>query len=230
MRTATPPPLNRAERDRLIEQHVGYARSIAAKAKQNVGGAIDFDELVAFGTQGLVEAADRFDPARGIAFTTFSYYRIKGAIYDGLRKLGWLGRGDYARFQARSNDLLANFAERGTPARSIDDAANDLAITLDQVATVFVTSLEAQIHDPPSDAPDGPTMVARRERASAVRSAMASLPQKERALVQLCYFEDLSLTEAGARLGLSKSWASRLHARAIRSLGEVLGPAFAGEP
>ena len=62
--------------------------------------------------RGLLEAAERFDETRGVAFTTFSYYRIRGAIFDGLRQLGWMNRSQWARYSAHANELLQNQAER----------------------------------------------------------------------------------------------------------------------
>src|SRR5678816_4829945 len=98
------------DRQRLVDANVPFVRSIAAKVKEQLPREIEFDDLVAYGTQGLIEAAERYDPIHGTAFTTFSYYRIRGAIYDGLRGIGWVPRGEYARirFEERSNAYLMN--------------------------------------------------------------------------------------------------------------------------
>ena len=79
---------------------------------------IEFDDLVGFGMQGLLEAAQRFDDRHGVAFTTFAYYRVRGAMFDGLRSMGWLPRSEYARvrFEERANSYLQSQAERGTDA------------------------------------------------------------------------------------------------------------------
>src|SRR6185369_6696855 len=120
-----PMPNSPAERQRLVEGHLSFVRSIAAKVKEQLPREIEFDDLVAYGTQGLIEAAERYDPAHGTAFSTFSYYRIRGAIYDGLRGMGWLPRGEYARFrfEERSNAYLQNLADRetGTAAEDRED-------------------------------------------------------------------------------------------------------------
>ena len=67
-----PPPLQQAERDKLVHDHVGYVRALARRVHRELGGSTDLEDLVAFGSQGLVEAAHRFDPTRGAAFTTFA--------------------------------------------------------------------------------------------------------------------------------------------------------------
>src|SRR6185295_10206040 len=103
-----------ADRDRLVEQHLSLVQAIAAKLKRTLGRTIEFDDLVAYGTKGLLEAADRFDPTQGATFTTFAYYRVRGAMLDGLRTMGWYSRADYARYRAeeRANEYLQNHSER----------------------------------------------------------------------------------------------------------------------
>ncbi|MBK8480032.1 MAG: sigma-70 family RNA polymerase sigma factor [Proteobacteria bacterium] len=219
------------ERDRLIHEHLGYVRSLAGKVRRELGGSLDHDELVAFGMRGLVEAADRFDATRGIAFTTFSYYRIRGAIFDGLRQLGWLSRSEYARFLAASNELLANTAERptaGQPEVDTEQALGDVVKTLDQVATIFVMSLgDAGVGDLADTRAADPALASEQAQVGrAVRAAIAGLPERERTLIEGHYYRGLTLEAVGQQLGLSKSWASRLHARAIAQLTEALGPAY----
>ena len=93
---------------RLIEANLSYVRAIAARVKEHLPRDIEFDDLVAYGTQGLLEAADRFDGKHGATFTTFAYYRVRGAIFDGLRRMGWLPRGEWARarFEERAAAYL----------------------------------------------------------------------------------------------------------------------------
>src|SRR3954452_12412337 len=137
-----------ADRDRLVEQHLSLVQAIAAKLKRTLGRTIDFEDLVAYGTKGLLEAAKRFDPSQGAAFSTFAYYRIRGAMLDGLRTMGWYSRADYARYRAeeRTNEYLQNAADRSGPAaaapRSDAGAAlADIAELLGGVAAVHITTL-----------------------------------------------------------------------------------------
>src|SRR5262245_18600760 len=110
----------RIETQRLIEQHLSLVQAIARKVKRTLGGAIDLEDLVGYGSKGLVEAAERFDPGHGVVFTTFAYYRIRGAMYDGLRTMGWYSRADYARYRAgeRANEYLRAQADREAAART----------------------------------------------------------------------------------------------------------------
>lgn len=220
--------LDRQARDRLINEHLGYVKAIAAKEKKSLSPRLDLEEMVAYGHRGLVEAAERFDPARGVAFTTFSYYRIRGAIYDGLRQLGWLSRSQYGRFRAAANSYMENQCDReqavqGQPS-SGQDNIQDLAETLNDLATIFLTSLGDRPQNEPADirTQDSCQALECKETNEAVRNALIKLPEKERRIIELHYFQDLSLLEAGKRLGLSKSWSSRLHARAVRLLAREL--------
>src|SRR4051812_21483119 len=144
-------PLMAAERNRLVEQHLSLVQAIAAKLKRTLGRSIEFEDLVAYGAKGLIEAAERFDPQQKVAFTTFAYYRIRGAMLDGLRTMGWYSRADYARYRAeeRANEYLQNQADREGAAKDDGDkpeageALEGIAKILSGVATIHITSLEA---------------------------------------------------------------------------------------
>jgi RNA polymerase sigma factor for flagellar operon FliA len=216
------------ERQRLVDTNVPFVRSIAAKIKEQLPREIEFDDLVAYGMQGLLEAADRYDGRHGTTFTTFAYYRVRGAIFDGLRGMGWLPRAEYAklRFEERAAAYLQNLTDRdagaasqGDRAETLENNLRELANALGGVAAIFVTSLEAR-EEAASPAPQHEIEL--RERSRVMREAVRTLPEKERRLLELYYYEDKSLGEAAEALGLSKSWASRLHARAIVLLQSAL--------
>jgi RNA polymerase sigma factor for flagellar operon FliA len=225
---------------RLVTGNLAYVRAIAAKVKEQLPREIEFDDLVSYGTQGLLEAAERFDGKHGASFTTYAYYRVRGAIFDGLRRMGWLPRGEYARtrFDERAGIYLNNLADRdagaayygdgGSP--SVEDEVRDLARALGGVAAIFVASLSTQDEEAMLDHSVQPQeSLERREAQHTVREVVSSLPDKERRLIQMYYFEEKTFEEIGAALGLSKSWTSRLHTRAIDllqaglSLREPLG-------
>lgn len=222
--------------NRLVEQHLSLVQAIARKVKKTLNAAIEIDDLVGYGSKGLVEAAERFDARHGVAFTTFAYYRIRGAMYDGLRAMGWYSRADYARYRAeeRANEYLRNRADRegaaqvGTASQAgavKADAESTLAEVneiLSGIATVHITSLEAASTVPDESLPAPDVAVESRRMSRRVREAVAALPDKERRLMELYYFADKNLEEAGAELGLSKSWACRLHARAVDLLRQAM--------
>jgi len=221
-----------SERDRLVSEHLSLVQAIAGKLKRTLGKSIDFDDLVGYGHKGLIEAADRFDSKQGVTFTTFAYYRIRGAMLDGLRTMGWYSRSDYARYRAeeRAHELMRNNADREAGAKeSGAETAGDKTQTLESIAeilsniaTVHITSIEAASKVADERMPGPETDLETGQMGVRIREAVASLPEKERRLMELYYFEEKNLEEAGAALGLSKSWASRLHARAVGLLRDAL--------
>jgi RNA polymerase sigma factor for flagellar operon FliA len=218
----------------LSERDLGLVRAIAIRVKQGLPPTIELDELVAYGTQGLLEATQRFDAGRGASFSTFAYYRIRGAIYDGLRQMGWLSRGEYARHRAmeRVNDYLGEAAARDTNRKLPETPGSDgveeklgvIADTLDAVATIFVisTGAEAALDIEDRETPLADVALAHHESLHRVRQALPRLPERERRLVELVYFGEATLQDAGKELGMSKSWACRLHARAVELLRQLL--------
>src|SRR6185312_9904472 len=183
--------LSDRERQKLVDANVPFVRSIASKIKDQLPREIEFDDLYNYGMQGLLEAAERYDRRHGVTFQTFAYYRVRGAMFDGLRNMGWLPRHEYARlrFEERAAAYLSNLTEREAGAGA---------------ELPSVVNVEDE------------------ERDVAIEAALKTLPDKERRLLQLYYFEDRPLEEAGKIMGLSKSWSSRLHARAIELLKDAL--------
>jgi RNA polymerase sigma factor for flagellar operon FliA len=226
--------LSANDRQKLVDANVPFVRSIAARIREQLPREIEFDDLYNYGMQGLLEAAERYDRRHGVTFQTFAYYRVRGAMFDGLRAMGWLPRQEYQRLrlEERASAYLSNLAEREagaagelTPVVNLEDEMRHIAEALGGVAAIFVTTMEGQKEagDTASGTTPAPQLELERvERDVAVEEALAALPERERRLLQLYYFEDRSLEEVGRIMGLSKSWSSRLHARAIELIKEHL--------
>jgi RNA polymerase sigma factor for flagellar operon FliA len=228
--------LSDRDRQKLVDANVPFVRSIAGTIKDQLPREIEFDDLYNYGMQGLLEAAERYDRRHGVNFQTFAYYRVRGAMFDGLRNMGWLPRHEYARmrFEERAAAYLSNLTEREAGAAAggempavvnIEDEVRQVAEALGGVAAIFVTTMEGQKEkgDVATGMTPTPQMeIERQERDVAVEAALKELPEKERRLLQLYYFEDRSLEEVGKIMGLSKSWSSRLHARAVELLKDAL--------
>jgi RNA polymerase sigma factor for flagellar operon FliA len=217
----------RSDRDVLIEQHREYARALAFEIARTLPPFVSRVDLVSVAIQGLVEAATRFDPTRGVQFKSFAYYRIRGAVYDEVRRLC---AGDpYARSRvacAAAVDAMVEGALAERPRSASDgpaDAAEALAGVLDAAATAFTVAqcAEALVSEGSRNDPEDSASL--HEESALLRDAMATLPEKERVIVQQVYFEGRTIEEAGASMGLSKSWASRLHARALSLLRDEMG-------
>lgn len=224
-----------AERARLVESHLDLARKAARLIHPRVKDHVELDELVALGNAGLAEAASRFDPARGASFATFAWYRVQGSIIDGLRRSASLPRSVWARLVAlrAASEYLEHRAERdaGAAQRGVRppegaDALAAVKSALSAIRTMYVTSLEG-LRERGFDVEDASaTEVTERfdtgRLSGKLREALAALPEKERALVTKHYWEGKNLLEAGEELGISKSWASRLHAQAVERLRALI--------
>lgn len=168
----------RRSRDYLIDTHMRLVHRLAIDTARRFRlRRAELADLIGYGLEGLIQAANRFDPSRGNQFSTFAYYRIRGAIIDGVKS-------------------IAVIPTRGCPDEIIDW---DRPLVDDQV----------------SDA----------EIARKIRRAVNSLPMTQRAIIYRHYFEGETLAAAGRRIGVSKSWASRQHGRALHALRTKLADA-----
>jgi len=202
---------------------------LAVEVARGLPPHIELDELIACGNVGLVEAAERYEPRYGVTFQTFAYYRIKGAVYDGLRKMGPMSRSEYARsrFAARANDILqsATDDEQAIPgvALTVDDEIAGTQSFIDALIPVYLLSLEDT--NLPEIADGGESAlekVERKELVGLTRSLIEDLPDDERKVISEIYFRHLNIVEVSAKLGVSKSWGSRLHAKAIKHLRTLM--------
>jgi RNA polymerase sigma factor for flagellar operon FliA len=208
------------EHNQLVEQYGSFVRSIARQVKKSVSPRIELDDLIAYGMTGLLEAAERFDEKQGVNFTTFSYYRVRGAIYDGLRGMGWVNRSEYQkiRFGEQANAYLESAGS------SSDENLEDLANQVNNLVTIFVTSLEGlqnqDFEDTKSQGQEDRLL--QLELKTTLKKALSRLPRSDLELIQLYYFGNLSLEEVGKKIGLSKSWTCRKHAQVIEKLSALI--------
>lgn len=212
----------------ILQKYGAYVRSLAAQVRRQFNAQLELDELISYGQVGLLEAAERFDPKMGANFLTFAHYRIKGAIFDGLRKMGVLRGADLrnAYVGERTTAYLGNLSDRDSGSNSggsIDDDVREISSAVTGLAVVFATASEAAtgIQEIDESLPADARLEMEQEKGR-VRAAIEKLPEKERKLLLGYYFQSKTLEEAGAESGLSKSWASRLHAKAIEKLKDIL--------
>jgi len=215
--------------EEFVKEHEGLVRALAVRVRGQLDLKTEVEDLVAYGMQGLLEAGARFDPERGVQFKHFAYYRIRGAIMDGVRKMAYLPRRAHlVRKAAEAVDRAAeevslsraaNPADRASVAKTLEDIDDILGRT----SAAFVIAAVGQSED--NQAPDSPEeRVVRKEVMVRVRSALDVLDPKERALIEGHYLDDRTLEEVGLELGMSKSWASRLASRALDKMRRVLEP------
>ena len=220
--------MDERERASLVERNLDLPRRLAATVHVRCREHVELDELIALGNAGLVEAAARFDPSVGVSFRTFAHYRVQGSIIDGLRKMTTLPRRVWAKLTAlrAASDYLENrgmreagAARAGAAEKTTAEALSAVQTALGAIRTVYLTSLAALgDEEPAAESEAADAQLDRARLARRMTEALESLPDRERQLVVKHYWEGKNLLEAGAELGISKSWASRLHAQAVERL------------
>lgn len=212
-----------------IEGHLAADGQLVERALRRLVRELDLsvdpEDLRGWGQQGLLEARQRFDPSRGVRFSTFAYYRVRGAMLDGVRRQGWIRRSAYARLKTlEAADALCEQQGESLaqgPAPGVAARAQALDDVLAKVSAAYLLSAVGQDEEEARDTPE--TMLEREQERSAVKASLSELPERERALLETVYFGGATIEEAGARMGLSKSWASRMHAKALERLKKHVG-------
>ncbi|MDA1017813.1 MAG: sigma-70 family RNA polymerase sigma factor [Planctomycetota bacterium] len=223
------PPQERPTPQSLIENNQGLVISLAKQIHSTLPKKrVDIEDLIGYGQIGLAEAARIFNPDLNVKFSTYSYYRIRGAIFDGLSKMAWFAkaRRNDANYQRNSNDLL----QTGAEAQVDDNAESQSRWFGNMTRTLAVAYLtthrdgeddsSVEIVDESAQTPGA--AASDLEISEKLVELIDTLPEEAQTLIRATYFEGATLQEAGQRLGISKSWASRLHARALSQLGRAL--------
>lgn len=211
-------------RKEVIEDCLPLVKSIVARTRLAHGLRASFDDLYAAGVTGLLEAAERFDPARGVAFTTFAYYRIRGAILDVRRTEERHVSVAHALAFVQLSATLTDQPPANTNGFVLPDADDaGSGWTPPDGSLIQLVSFEVLDSVEDESAPHPDEEVERRWRSARVRQALAALPDLERHVLELHYYEDESFAGISAKLGMCKPWAFRLHARGLRMLRAALG-------
>lgn len=229
-------PRSDAEREQMILRYAPLVRYVVGRLVVVLPQVFDFEDLLGYGTIGLIEAVDRYDAARGVTFESFAGERIRGSIIDALRAADWVPR----TARKRAKDIQQAFAqleeEMGRPPTDAE-VAEHLSLTIAQLhratadAACTVTSLQRPMHaldedgtpstlmDYIADESAGPGHgIEERELRRSVAQALGRLDERERQVLSLYYERSLTLREISEVLDVSESRVWQLHARAITRL------------
>ena len=220
----------------LIESYAPLARYVVDRLNLRPGAALEYDDLLSQAVVGLIDAVDRFDPTRGIKFETYAYYRIRGAVMDMLRELDWLPRSIRQREAQLSLAYAALESRLGRPPTDAE-LARHLGLTIDQLDTLAqevalqtMQSLDetvashawdtATVGDVVADpsAPSPEDELERQAEREMIARAIEDLPDAERTVVTLYYYEGLTLKEIGQVMGVTESRACQVHGKAMLRL------------
>ncbi len=219
-----------------------FVEALARRMAASMPHSIDIGDLVQDGVIGLIDAANRFDEDRGIKFETFAERRVRGAMIDALRKDAWPRgvRRQRRELEAAREELRRELGCEPSLADLAAKVGSDekrLSRTIVRINTIESTSpLAAAEHADettlpaallPSE-PDRPDHAYEKlEVRNRVRSAIESLPWRERKVIGLYYYGEVTMKQIGMEIGVNESRVSQLHARAIRRLKDALGPTLA---
>lgn len=216
--------------DILMLNYMGLVRALAWKIHQKLPRHVELDDLLGYGYVGLAEAAKAFDDRRGIEFSTFAYYRIRGAILDGLSKMSWFSAANYHKGVYREEAPAGEEGQGSGDAQPVDEPRNENADfqaemswfrqASDRLTAQPMSAMEG--YEPVDSSPSSESRVATKEATHRVRELMDELPAAAAELMRSAYYEGMTLQEAGKRLGRDKSWASRLHAKVLRRFALTL--------
>ena len=211
----------------LITQYSTLVKIIAGRMYNFYAGNIEYDDLVGFGVFGLIDAIDKFDLDRDLKFETYAQIRIRGAIIDNLRKLDWIPRG----IRKKSKELekvISDLENKLGRSATTKEIAQNMGITLEEVdnilaetVTLNIVSLEetlqlkgeVSMNNTNSQSPE--KVYENKEIKSILLDTIESLKEKEKLVVSLYYYDELTYKEIGSILNLSESRISQIHSKAI---------------
>jgi RNA polymerase sigma factor FliA len=225
-------------RERLVVAYAPLVKYVAGRMGSGLPAHVEEADLISYGLIGLISAIERFDISREIKFETYAITRIKGAIIDELRSLDWVPRSVRAKAREieRANAKLEHKLQRAPTddemalelevsvdefQESLLQISNSTVVALDELWTVSDSSgdqvsLLDTLHDP--DAPDPSQVLDASEVKDRLADAIARLPEREKLVIALYYYENLTLREIGEVLGVTESRISQLHTKAVLRL------------
>ncbi|RKX76332.1 MAG: RNA polymerase sigma factor WhiG [Spirochaetes bacterium] len=224
-------------RDKFVKQYAPLVKYVAGKVAIGMPHNVEFDDLVGFGVFGLFDAIDKFDPEKHVKFKTYAVTRIRGAIFDELRSIDWVPRS--VRQKSREIEEVVHKLESSLGRSASDrEIAKEMGITEEEFQKLMIkisgtsvlslndvwntgeendkVSIMESIESPNSLNPDA--IVERDEIKRVIIEAINELPEKEKKVLVLYYYEDLTLKEIGQVLEVTESRVSQLHTKAIMRL------------
>ena len=229
---------SRELKERLIIEYSPLVKFVAGRLLMHIGQHVEYDDLIGYGVFGLIDAIDKFDLEKGVKFETYASLRIRGAIIDNIRKMDWVPRA--LRQRHKQLDQAYTQLEESLGREPTDqELADKLALPLDEAQEMIRKSsvaglvslddyldqnyetefsgLTSQPHETPENHAE------KMERQRMLAEAINKLSEKERLVISLYYFEDLTLKEISSIMKVSESRVSQIHSKAVLKLQSRLG-------
>src|SRR5262245_45692273 len=228
-----------AERDALIHETLPLIKHIAHRVAMKLPSNVELRDLINAGVLGLLDAIDKFEPERNVKFKTYAEVRIRGAILDSLRNLDWAPRSlrkkrkDLDRTYAELSQKLGRPATDEEVSEAMGEDLEDFHALVDQLHGLTIGSFEnlteseegeSYLNYYPDDGSNDPHLkFENRELTRMLAGAIDDLPEKERLVLSLYYYEEFTMKEIGSLLGVNESRVSQLHTKAMLRLRGRLG-------
>jgi RNA polymerase sigma factor for flagellar operon FliA len=231
-------------KEQLIIKYISLVKYVAGRMMISLPPSVELDDLESAGTMGLIDAIERFDPKYGVKFESFAIPRIKGAILDELRKLDWVPRSIRSKARELEKAIYKLESTKGGPvtdeeiSKSLNISLEEYFDLLKEIGSVSLLSLDesifngeggkASLHEVIEDkeAENAVEEINREELKEIMIKAIDDLPEIERLVIALYYYEELTLQEIGQVLQLSESRISQIHTKTILTLKAKLREAM----
>lgn len=226
-------------REQLIIEYAQLVRLVAGRLSMYLGHNVEYDDLVSYGIFGLIDAIDKFNLEKNVKFETYASLRIRGAILDQIRKMDWIPRTVRQR-QRKIDEAIKNIELRTGKTANDADLAKELSISEDelcswqsQLKVTNVVSLDEFDESGPEPVMDAAhnshyaqpeEIVTQEELKTMLVKSLDNLTEKERRVIELYYYEDLTLKEISNILEVSESRVSQLHTKGLIKMRKVMGP------
>lgn len=224
--------------EKIIIEYAGLVKLVAGRLSMYLGYNVEYDDLVGYGTFGLIDAIDKYDYTKGVKFETYASLRIRGAILDQIRKMDWIPRS--IRQKQRKMDMAYHNLEiKYGRTASDEEIANELDITVDELETwqsqtkiTNVISLDEFMEQGTENRMesnlvgdfDQPEKIyEKQELKELLVKTLESLTEKEKSVIIFYYYEELTLKEISRILEVSESRISQLHTKALQKMRMRLG-------
>lgn len=224
--------------EKIIIEYAGLVKLVAGRLSMYLGYNVEYDDLVGYGTFGLIDAVDKFDYAKGVKFETYASLRIRGAILDQIRKMDWIPRS--IRQKQKKMDLAYQSLEiKYGRMASDEEIAKELEISVDELETwqnqTKVTNIvsldefmdqgtESKVEQNLTAEFDQPERIyEKQELKELLVKTLETLTEKEKRVIILYYYEELTLKEISRILEVSESRISQLHTKALQKMRTKLG-------
>ncbi len=227
-----------ALREQIIIEYAPLVKIVAGRLCMHLGNAVEYDDLVSFGIFGLIDAIDKFDAGKDVKFETYASLRIRGAILDQIRKMDWIPR-TVRQKQKKIDEAIKAIEMRTGKTASDEEIAAELGVSDDellnwqsQLKVTNVVSLNEfveQGNEPAMDAHRNTHFiqpedsVSEAELKQKLQESLEQLTEKERKVILLYYYEEMTLKEISMVLEVSESRISQLHTKALSKMKKTMG-------